>query len=354
MTRRRHRATYDVGWASTPPRWVLTELPYIKVSYHTLRYGGRVSVSGLIDVHHHIVPAAYRSAIDAATDGTVGGIPQPAWSETAMLELMNELGIQKAIVSVSAPALAPIRPQARATLARTCNKEIADLKRAHHDRIGGFALLPMPDVSASLAEIAFALDELGLDGVALLTNYDGRYLADPLFAPLLDELDRRAAVVHVHPNLPPPAQTIGLKLPPPVVEFTFDTTRMVAEMILAETLHRYEHLTFVLSHLGGTLPWLAWRLSMLDDIPSAINAGSPREPVRQQLRRLYYDLALSADPANLRLAAEVVGIDRLLYGSDFPFAPTNFIDRNNQGLSERLDGADIAAATCDNAERLLG
>lgn len=300
--------------------------------------------SGLIDVHHHVIPAVYRTAIDAATDGTVGGIPQPAWSEDAMLSRIDALGVERAVVSISAPALEPVVAAARADVARQCNDAIAELA-ARNPAVGGFAVLPMPDVAASIAEVGRVFDDLHLDGVALLTNYGGRYLGS--FAPLLQELDRRAAVVHVHPNLPPPMPDAHLLLPPPVLEFTFDTTRMVAEMILTETLQKYPRMTLVLSHLGGTLPWMAWRLSMLDAFPSA--SGGAREPVRTQLRRMYYDVALSADPATLRMAADVVGADRLLYGSDFPFAPDDFIDRNTANVV-----GEYGAATRDNGARLFG
>lgn len=303
--------------------------------------------SGLVDVHHHVIPQVYRSAYEAATDGTVGGIPQPPWSEDAMVSRIEALGVDRAVVSISAPALQPFTADARVALAAACNDAMADLSSRHGHRVGGFAVLPMPDVAASINEVRRTLDVLQLDGVALLTNYDGIYLGDSIFAPLLEELDRRAAVVHVHPNLPPPMPSARLLLPAPVLEFTFDTTRMVAELILTETLQKYSRLKLVLSHLGGTLPWMAWRLSMLDDFPSA--SGGKREPVRDQLRRLYYDVALSAGPATLRLAQDVVGADRLLYGSDFPFAPGTFIERNTANVDREL-----ALATAANAERLFG
>ena len=302
--------------------------------------------SGLIDVHQHLVPTDYRAAIDAATGGSIGGIPQPAWDEDSMLARMHALNIERAVLSVSTPALAPISAADRPALARSCNQTMADLKARHPGALGGFALLPLPDVEATLTEIAYALDVLHLDGVGVLTNYDGRYLGDRLFEPVLAELDRRRTVVHVHPNLPPPAADSRLLLPAPVLEFTFDTTRMIAELILTETLARYPDLKLVLSHLGGTLPWSAWRLSMLDDLPAA--DGGRREPVRDQLRRLYYDLALSASPEALQTAAEVVGSERLLYGSDIPFAPPPFVDRNLAQVS-----ADLTARTRDNTARLF-
>lgn len=286
-------------------------------------------------------------AIDAATDGSVGGIPQPAWDENSMLERMQTLNIERAVLSVSAPALAPLPTADRPALARSANQMMADLRARHPGRLGGFALLPLPDVEAALTEITYALDVLQLDGVGVLTNYDGRYLGDRQFEPVLAELDRRGAVVHVHPNLPPTMSDAKLRLPAPVLEFTFDTTRMVAELILAETLARYRNLSLVLSHLGGTLPWAAWRLSMLDDLPSA--DGGRREPVRDQLRRLYYDVALSASPEALALAADVVGADRLLYGSDIPFAPEPFIAKNTREVHP-----DLVARTRDNTQRLFG
>ena len=303
--------------------------------------------AGHVDVHHHVIPDDYRAAIVAATDGTVGGVPLPAWTEQAMLDRIDALGVERAVVSISAPALEPVAPDARVALATTCNDAMAALAARHGSAVGAFAVLPMPVVAASVDETRRALGELGLDGVAVLTNYGGRYLGDPSFAPLLEEFERHAAVVHVHPNLPPPMATARLTLPAPVLEFTFDTTRMVAELILSETLAKYPSVSFVLAHLGGTLPWVAWRLSMLDDFPSA--SGGRREPVRDQLRRCYYDVALSAHPARLALAADVVGADRLLYGSDFPFAPDGFIDRN----LANLDGA-LAHATRENAARLFG
>lgn len=309
-----------------------------------------MNLDGVVDFHHHIVPAGYREAIDVATAGSIGGIPQPPWSEESMLRRIDRLGIGRALVSISAPALAPVAAASRRPLAVECNNTIADLTTRHPDVIGGFAVLPMPDVAASVIEIGRALDDLGLDGVALLTNYDGVYLGDPEFAPVLEELDRRGTLVHVHPNVPPAMPAAQLSLPPPVLEFTFDTTRMIAEMIAAETMRKYERLRLVLSHLGGTLPWVAWRLSMLDEFPSTFDPSGPRRSVSAELRRFHYDVALSASPAALQLAADVVGADRLVYGSDMPFVPKSFMDKNNQNL---VESHDLLATLRRNTDALL-
>lgn len=306
----------------------------------------------LVDVHHHVIPASYRRAIGVATDGTVGGVPIPNWSESTMLDSLDALGVARVIVSISAPAVAPIKATRRPAVARACNDEMADLVRRNRARVGAFAVLPMPDVTASLGELRRAMDELAFDGVSLLTNYNGVYLGDKTFAPLLAELNRRRTVVHVHPNLPPPSPDMRLRLPAPVLEFTFDTTRMLAELIAAEALQAYPRISMIVSHLGGTLPWVANRLSMLDTFASRLGPGRTREPVRDQLRRIYYDVALSATPATLRLAADVVGIDRLLYGSDIPYAPTRFVADNTTALVRGIDGLDLAAACTSNAQAL--
>ncbi|HWF53184.1 MAG TPA: amidohydrolase family protein [Solirubrobacteraceae bacterium] len=312
-----------------------------------------MSSAGLVDLHHHLVPDAYRAALVRAGAGTVGGIPLPPWEAGSMLERMDRLGIERAVLSVSAPALLPAAPGERTTLARLCNDEAAELVAAHPGRLGAFALLPLPDVDGALHEIDRALGSLGLDGVSLLTNYEGRYLGHEALRPVLEELDRRAAVVHVHPNLPPPMRDAELLLPAPVLEFTFDTTRAVADLIAGEVLDRCPDVRFVLSHLGGSLPFLAHRLSMLDAVPSGATPARPRTTVLAQLRRLHYDVALSGSPANLHFAAEVVGIERLVYGSDTPFAPPPFVEAGARVLAE-LPDAERAAIGRANALRLLG
>jgi predicted TIM-barrel fold metal-dependent hydrolase len=311
------------------------------------------TAAGLVDVHHHVVPGAYRAELERSGHSAVGGIPLPPWDPESMLERMGALGIEHAVVSISAPALVPVAAGRRAELARECNEELAALAKARPGRLGAFATLPLPDVDAALAEIDHALGPLGLDGVALLTNYGGRYPGDETLRPVLEELDRRRAVAHVHPNLPPEMPEARLLLPPPVLEFTFDTTRALADMIATETLERQPGIAFVLSHLGGALPFLAWRLSMLDAVPSAAHPERPRMPVREQLRGLYYDTAVAAGPENLRLAAELLGTDRILYGSDTPFAPAPFVEANTRGL-EVLDAAARGAVGRENALRLLG
>ena len=306
---------------------------------------------GRIDLHHHVVPRVYREALSRAGADAVGGIPLPPWSEEEMIERMDALDIERAIVSVSAPGTLPLPNAEAAPVARAVNDELAALRDAHATRLGVFATLPLPDVPASLTELERALGVLRVDGVSLLTSYDGTYLGDPAFEPLLAALDDRRALVHLHPNLPVPGPA-GLVLPAPVLEFVFDTTRAVADLIVRGTLRRFPSIRWVLAHLGGALPFLAPRLSMLDSALAREHLGGPRDDVVEHLREVAYDIALSGSPANLALALATVGPERLVYGSDVPFAPPGAGAIAAGGLAS-VDPEVRAAIERGNAERLL-
>jgi len=306
---------------------------------------------GRIDLHHHVVPRTYREALARAGTNAVGGIPLPPWTEEEMLERMEALEIERAIVSVSAPATLPLPPGEAAAVARAVNDELAALRDAHPARLGVLATLPLPDVPACLAELE-RVAHAELEGVALLTNYDGTYLGDPLFEPLLGALDERGALVHLHPNLPA-AGPAGLALPAPVLEFVFDTTRAVADLIVRGTLRRHGRIRWVCSHLGGALPFLAPRLSMLDSPLARAHLGGPRDDLIEHLRRVWYDIALAGSPANLALALATLGPDRLVFGSDMPFAPPGTGAIAAGGLASVEPDVRVAIER-GNAARLLG
>ena len=306
---------------------------------------------GRIDLHHHVVPAVYREALARAGASAVGGIPLPPWSEEAMLERIEALQIERAVVSVSAPGTLPVAAGEAPAVARAVNDELAALRDSHPDRLGVFAILPLPDVPASLIELERATAVLRVNGVALLTNYEGRYLGDPVFEPLLRALDDRGALVHLHPNLPA-AEPAGLVLPAPVLEFVFDTTRAVADLVVRGTLRRFPRIRWVLSHLGGALPFLAPRLAMLDSPLAREHLGGPRADVIEHLRGVSYDIALAGSPANLALALSTVGSERLVYGSDVPFAPPATGEIAAAGLAS-VEPAVRAAVERGNAARLL-
>jgi predicted TIM-barrel fold metal-dependent hydrolase len=182
-----------------------------------------------IDVHHHILPDIFWRATNEA-HGPVGGFAPPPWSKEAALSYMDDAGIDVAITSISSPGVHMGDDSAARDLARRVNELSAELIRDHPDRFGGYAALPLSDVDGALRELEYGLDVLKLDGVVLFSNARGVYLGDPRFRSLFDELERRAAVVFVHPTASPDSAVRGLGLPDTLIDFTANTTRAVAQL----------------------------------------------------------------------------------------------------------------------------
>ena len=305
----------------------------------------------LIDVHHHIVPSAYIEALAGIGLTVVGGMPFPAWDAETTLGVMDRNGIAFAVTSISAPGVHFGDDAFARDLARRCNEISAELVEEHPTRFGAFAVLPLPDVEGSLVELEYALDTLALDGVVLLSSQsDGRYLGDPAFDELMVELDRRQLVAFVHPTVPVTSEPIRLDVPGPILEFTFDTTRATFSLVWNGTVERFPNIRFILSHAGGTVPFLAWRMSLLDLSPQ-MKERAP-EGARHYLRRFYYDTALSANPHALRSLGELVPPSQVLFGSDYPFAPQPVTEISVVGI-QKYDGFDESARSAIGRETAL-
>ncbi len=284
-----------------------------------------------IDVHHHILPEEYLRALSGLGITRVGGVPFPGWSPESTLAMMDRQGIATAITSISAPGVYFGDRSFARELARRCNEISARLVSNHPRRFGAFAVVPLPDVEAALREVEYALDVLRLDGLVLLASIGDQYLGDPEFDPFFEELNRRKAVVFIHPTVPPGAQVPRLNLPAPLVDFIFDTTRAVANLIFSGTLERCPDIRFIVSHAGGAVPYIAWRLSLFGNVLPGIDEKAPKGALFY-LKRLYYDTALSASPYALRSLQELVDPSHILFGSDYPFAPEPITSATVRGL----------------------
>src|SRR5262245_30525640 len=229
-----------------------------------------------IDVHRHVLPGYWLEAITRGGAKDAGGVAFPPMSIEESLAQMDRLGIAAAINSISEPMIQVADRDEARSLARRCNEDLARAVRNHPRRFGAFAVLPMPDVNASLEELAYAYDTLHVDGVALLTSYDDRYMGHPAFQPLWAELDRRKAVVFFHPTVAKASRSLELQVPGAVVEFTFDTTRTVVDLIYSGTLERYPNLSIILPHAGGTIPYLAGRLEIVESLGPQLLARAPQ------------------------------------------------------------------------------
>jgi predicted TIM-barrel fold metal-dependent hydrolase len=311
-----------------------------------------------IDVHSHVLPEVYLDALQAAGIKNIDGFPTPDWSLEAHLKMMNGHDIQACVLSLSAPGLDFALPDLAMNLARTINIQFAEIIRDHPTRFGAFALLPLPNVEASLQEIAYALDVLKLDGVGLFTNYEGVYLGDPKFAPVLDELHRRKAVVFVHPVKPPCSDKLTLGYPAPMLEYPFDTTRMVLSLLDTDTLDRCNHIRFIICHGGGALPLLIHRIAPLmsakrggNKLSTLINIMT----VERKTRSLFFDLTAATSDAYLGLLREVYEPSQLLMGFDFPFMPPISINPAKKAVAafDKFSSREIASIDQGNASELF-
>ena len=310
-----------------------------------------MAATGLIDLHAHFVTGGYVAAARAAGIDHPDGMPGwPGWTDTDHLDLMDRGGISKSYLSLSSPGVHFGDDRAARALAREVNDYAAEVCRRHPDRFGLFASLPLPDVDGSLAETAHALDVLGADGLVVETNHHGIYLGDARMEPLWQELDRRGAVVFVHPTSPPHAEAVALGRPRPMIEFLFDTARAASDLVFGGVLTRHPRIRWVLTHAGGVLPLLADRMRMFQ----AASGGGP--DLVEQLGGLWYDMAGTPFPRQVPAFAAAFGTGRLVYGSDYCWTPAALTLAQIQSIDTAVPPPDAASwrdLTTRNAGRLL-
>jgi predicted TIM-barrel fold metal-dependent hydrolase len=305
-----------------------------------------VKNSGRIDVHCHTIPDFFREAVRASGHVSTSGV-FPPWNAELALDTMDRHGIAAAITSISYPGVHFGDDAKARALARRCNDFAADLAVRWPKRFGAFATLPLPDVEGSLLEIA----ESKLDGVCLLASYNGVYLGESLYDPVLEELNRKNAVVFIHPGMHPSSRQTGLRWPGFMMEFLFDTTRAAVNLLFSGALERYPRIRFILAHAGGVLPYFSWRLAAAPMI-SPLLEGWTEERVLAGIRSFWFDTALSPGPQTLGCLKEVAEPARILFGSDWPFAPEGVTARSIAAL-QHLDGAERRPIERDNALALF-
>jgi predicted TIM-barrel fold metal-dependent hydrolase len=300
-----------------------------------------------IDTHHHVFPPPYVAAlIDGKQDAQIAR----AWSIARTLEDMERAGVATSIVSLTQPAVTFAPPDVSRRVARESNEWVARLAADYPGRFGSFATVPMPDVDGTLREIAHALDTLNADGVCLLTSYGDRWLGHASFAPVLDELNRRKAVVYTHPATADCCRNLLPEIPATVIEFGTDTSRTITDIIFSGTANRCRDAQFIFSHAGGTIPFLSERLVRLPVQNPAMQKRVPRG-VLSELTRFYYDTAWSAHPMALASLTRLVPATQILFGSDYPYRTG---EDHVKGLIEYGFAAqDLRAIERENALRML-
>jgi len=272
-----------------------------------------------IDMHHHFMPPAHIAREHEQARGfghNLNAAQMAAWSPERAIEILDQNGIATAIGSVSTPGVWTGKVEESRVIARAWNDYAAKMVSDHPTRFGLFAPIPLPDIDGSLAEIAYALDILKADGIGLLSNYDGKFLGDPAFIPVLQELNRRRAVVYVHPTSGPCCAALMPGFQPQMVEFPFDTTRTIASLIYNGTTTKFSDIRFIFSHGGGVLPFLAARIEESGPKPLKVNAPAG---IHEEMRKLFYDTASASSAPQLAAYRAALPLSHLLFGSDYPF-----------------------------------
>ncbi|MEU6657863.1 amidohydrolase family protein [Streptomyces sp. NPDC046821] len=309
-----------------------------------------MSFPARIDVHQHIVPPVWAQALDARGLDS-GGWAIPSWTPESAIAMMDQQGIATGVLSVTAPGVHLDSDAVARDLARAVNEYGAEVVKDHPDRFGHFASIPLPDIDAAVTEAVHALDTLGADGVVLMSNAHGRYLGDADFEPLWAELDRRAANVFIHPAQPPMPLLPGT--PAPLADYVFDTTRTALNLVLNGVMSRYPNVRVILSHGGGFLPYAAYRFTGLTS--TVVDPDRKADDILRDLKRFYFDTALSASPSALPALLAFAEPGHVLYGSDWPFAPQDAGTYYNNYLESYPDFTPGQADAIDrgNAEALF-
>lgn len=297
-----------------------------------------------IDVHRHFVPPGY--VVDQ----------KRTWlndrsTVARQIEEMDRADVGLSVISISAPGLEHTDAADARRFARLSNDFCAKLAADHPGRFGQFAYLPFPDVDGTLREIEYALDTLKAEGVYLRTNYGTAFLGDPSFDPVLEELNRRGAVLYTHPTGHPCCTNLVPGLRDADIEYGTNTTRAIAKYVFSGCSRRFPRIRVIWSHAGGTMPFLIRRFEKRVRDSKEFQPVLP-EGFLPEVRKFYYDLAQAPERAPMAALRAVAPVSQMLFGTDYPHLTTA---EHIVGLAECgvFDAAELQAIGRDNALRLL-
>ena len=286
----------------------------------------------LIDVHNHFYPPEYLDALkagDSIVKLTVDAegnpcIHYPGDYNVAVQGhrdidyrqgVLEREGVDTQVITFTTPGTHVESPERAVRFARMVNDAFAKIVKERSPRFASLATLPLCDPAASVAELTRAVS-LGFPGAMLFSNVNGVALADARFHPLYAEADRLGAILHIHPTDPVGVEAMTDYWLMPLVGFLADTTLAAAKLTFAGIPEKYPNIKWVLSHLGGAIPYLAERLDRGWEAFPDCRADISRKP-SEYLRQFYYD-TVNFDPAAVRLAVDFAGADRVMAASDYP------------------------------------
>jgi 6-methylsalicylate decarboxylase len=310
-----------------------------------------------IDMHHHFLPQHYMKAEAERSHNEHGNSEMFSWTAERAIDALDKAEVDFAVGSISTPGVWTGNAELSRSLAREWNEAAAKTVSDHPTRFGFFAPVPLPDTDGTLEEIDYALGTLKADGINFLSNYDGKWLGDPSFAPVIDELDRRKALVYVHPTFSPCCTNNMVPgLVAPTLEFPYDTARTIVSLVTSGTTTRHPNIRWIFSHGGGALAGIYGRVQGLGNAPAfkdKVPGGVPAE-----LRKLYYDTASLSAISTLPALLKIVPASQVLLGSDYPLAgapPTDIMVKKAVAEFEEMKpSAKLKQAVeHDNAVRLI-
>ncbi len=311
-----------------------------------------------IDMHHHFLPQHYMKAEAERSHNEHGNSAMFSWTAEGDVAALDKAGVDFAVGSISTPGIwIPGNVELSRSLAREWNEEAAKTMHAFPTRFGFFAPVPLPDTDGALKEIDYAIGTLKADGINFLSNYEGKWLGDPSFAPVMEELNRRKAIVYVHPTFSPCCMANMVSgLNAPSLEFPFDTARTIVSLVTSGTTTRFPDIRFIFSHGGGAITGIYGRVEEMGNLP--VFKGKFPGGMHEELKKLYYDTASLSPEVTLPALLKMVPASQILLGSDYPLAgppPTDVMVKHAVEAFEAMKPSPKLrrAVEHDNAVRLL-
>ena len=305
-----------------------------------------------IDFHAHAILPSYVDAlkklnIDAAAEE---GFPLPKWSAENHLQFMAAAGIDFTILSMATPHISDAKS------ARAINEEFAELCRRFPKKFAFAATLPLPNVEDSIEEFYYATEKLGAVGVKVASNSDGVYLGDEALNPIFAELNKRNALVIIHPS---PARSLPRKnvvtgKVMALFEYPADTTRAVLNMLANGTLEKFPNLKIIVPHCGSFLPYMKQRASAMFQMLASMNLMTPVN-FSASLEKLFFDTAGDPMPEQFDMLTKITSLDKIIFGTDYPYVPAKVILGKKKIFDEEISRrAWTEKIYTDNARILLG
>jgi predicted TIM-barrel fold metal-dependent hydrolase len=301
-----------------------------------------------IDVHHHFSSPGFIAEI---TGRRTGQVPLMRLTAQKSIEDMDKGGVATSIVSISEPSVFFGNYDAARALARETNDFGARMMTEYPGRFGLFGTVPLPDVEGSLREIEYVLDTLKADGICMMTDYDGKFLGDPAFTPVMEELNRRKAIVYTHPFRNACCRGLVPDVFEPTIELGTDTTRTIASLLFSGTAAKFPDIKFIFSHGGGTAPFLVQRFTYLAQARKDLAARLPQGPIHY-LQKFYYDTANASTVYPLASLLKLAPVSQVLFGTDFPFLTASGTAAELRE-SKMFSDADLQAIERGNAVAMM-